>query len=588
MSTFWGAWAGRVTPLPPDDGARPSSLPPVRLLMWFYARQRRLLLLGALTGTAWMGLFSTIPYIMGRGIDEGLSAKSDPHSLFFWVAVLAGVALLAAPLTYISTTLVTVNELGLSFRVIRVVVGHVVEQGALVVRSFDTGEVVASASADARAVGQSNEIFTRAIGGLIVFAGVAFLMYRLSPLLGILVVASMFVQFLLLGPLVASLQARVHAFRVQEGELRNSSTDIVSGLRVIKSIGGEKVFYNRYCGRSDYLQSLGFRTALPLSLVSALEALAPGILLIAVLSVAGNSVIQGDLTVGGYIAAFGYAAFLWLPMSSFGMVAGKVAGAYAGARRISKLLSVRENHSKRGPFVPDIHAKLIDPDTGLVISPGVLTAVVCADAACVTALHNRLSGVVESRTAWGGVELHRTPLPELRDRLLVTSPEDELFEDTLAQVVDPQGRCHINTISAALQAACAGDVVEAVGGLQGRVEARGDNLSGGQCQRLRLARALAHDAPVLVLTDPTSALDATTEHLVAEGIRKYRYAKTTVVLTLAPPLLDRADNVVFLVDGEVRASGRHRALLADEPDYLALVYRSDFSGEATADNEANN
>lgn len=576
----------RVASLPPDDGARPVPLSPARILLWFYARQWRPLFLGALVGTAWMGLFALLPYIVGRGVDEGLAAGGGPAPLWGWVSVLACVALLTWPLTYLSTTLVTTNELGLAFRVVRVVTDHVTREGALITRSLDTGEVVANTSTDARVIGDSNEIFTRATGGLLVFAAVAVLMYLLFPLLGGLVLAGLSAQLLLLGPLVASLQARVHAYRIQEGTLRTSAADIVSGLRVMKAVGGEDAFADRYRTRSRRLRALGFRTALPLSLVSGLETLVPGLLLVAVVGVAGNAVVQGDLTVGEFTTAFGYGAFLWLPMSAFGMVAGKVAGAYAAARRVHALLAVRADRTERVLPAPDTRMDLVDPETGLTVPAGALTAVVCADAATGVSLVDRLGGDVVSRTAWGGAELHRIPGPELRRRLLVATPQDELFEGTLAEAVDPLGRGDADTVSAALEAACARDAVEAVGGLHGLIEARGDNLSGGQRQRLRLARALMHDPPVLVLSDPTSALDATTEHFVAERLRNHRHGRTTVVLSLAPPLLDRADRVVFLVDGQVRASGTHRALLTEEPGYRALVDRACALGGSSAATDA--
>ncbi|MEU3022063.1 ABC transporter ATP-binding protein [Nocardiopsis alba] len=567
-----------------DDGARPGSLPPIRLLLWLYARQWRPLLLGALAGTAWMGLLALLPHVVGSGVDEALTGEGGGAGLWGRVGLLAGVALLIWPLTLLATSLVTANELGLAFRVVRVVTDHVTREGALIPRSLDTGEVVANMSTDARVIGDSNEIFTRAAGGLIVFVSVTLLMFGLSPLLGGLALAGLLCQFLLLGPLVASLQKRIHTYRIQEGTLRTAAADIVSGLRLMKAIGGEDAFADRYRVRSRHLRTLGFRTAHPLSLVSGLETLVTGLLLVAVVGVAGDAAVRGDLTVGGFTAAFGYAVFLRLPLSDFALAAGKIAHAHAAARRVSALLSIRADRTGRVSTAPDVHAEIHDPDTGLTVSAGILTAVVCDDSASGAALVGRLGGDVVSPAVWGGVELHRISGPDLRARLLSAEPEDELFEGTLSEAVNPRGTSDAYEVDAALWSACAGDVVESVGGLQGWVEGRGDNLSGGQRQRLRLARALAHDPPVLILTDPTSALDATTEHLVAQRLSDHRRGRTTIVLTLAPPLLDRADHVVLLEEGRVRASGTHRALLAEEPGYRALVDRSSPPGRTTATN----
>ena len=112
-------------------------------------------------------------------------------------------------------------------------------------------------------------------------------------------------------------------------------------------------------------------------------------------------------------------------------------------------------------------------------------------------------------------------------------------------------------------------------GLDSEVEERGRSFSGGQRQRLSLARALLTDAPTLVLVEPTSAVDAHTEARIAERLRAHRAGRTTVVMTASPLLLDHADHVVFLEGGEVVAEGSHRELLASSHAYRHTVIRGD-------------
>ena len=119
------------------------------------------------------------------------------------------------------------------------------------------------------------------------------------------------------------------------------------------------------------------------------------------------------------------------------------------------------------------------------------------------------------------------------------------------------------------------DVYDALpGGWQGRIDERGRGLSGGQRQRVVLARALGVDAPVLVLVEPTSAVDAHTEARIAERVTRLRAARTTVVCTVSPLWLHHADRVVLLDGGRVVTEGRHEDLLAGDPAYRAVVARA--------------
>ena len=130
---------------------------------------------------------------------------------------------------------------------------------------------------------------------------------------------------------------------------------------------------------------------------------------------------------------------------------------------------------------------------------------------------------------------------------------------------------------AALHAASAEDIVDALpDGLDAMVAERGREFSGGQQQRLRLARALLADPPMLILVEPTSAVDAHTEARIAEPAgRRPRAAGPRWSARPARCVLDRADHVLYVEDGKVVAEGTHRELLDDEPRYRATVTRGE-------------
>ena len=112
-------------------------------------------------------------------------------------------------------------------------------------------------------------------------------------------------------------------------------------------------------------------------------------------------------------------------------------------------------------------------------------------------------------------------------------------------------------------------------GLDTVVAERGREFSGGQQQRLRLVRALLADPPILVLVEPTSAVDAHTEARIASRLGAARRGRTTIVASTSPLVLDRADHVIFVDGGKAIAEGRHRDLLDVEPGYYATVTRGE-------------
>jgi ABC-type multidrug transport system fused ATPase/permease subunit len=175
----------------------------------------------------------------------------------------------------------------------------------------------------------------------------------------------------------------------------------------------------------------------------------------------------------------------------------------------------------------------------------------------------------------GDVDLGAASLDDVRRQVLVSDTGSQLFAGTLQDAIDPHGRLTREQAEQALRIANAEDVYDALpGGWQGLLDERGRGLSGGQRQRVVLARALAVEAPILVLVEPTSAVDAHTEARIAERLAHHRRGRTTIVTTVSPLWLHHADHVVLLSDGRVVAEGRHEDLLVAEPDYRDVVTRS--------------
>ncbi|WP_310724952.1 ABC transporter ATP-binding protein [Streptomyces sp. N2A] len=195
----------------------------------------------------------------------------------------------------------------------------------------------------------------------------------------------------------------------------------------------------------------------------------------------------------------------------------------------------------------------------------------------------------------GGIPLDDLPRDAARRAVLVQDKDPMLLSGTLGELLDVPSSGRL-AADEALTAAQCGDVLTALAQaslddsgnpMHTHITERGRSLSGGQRQRLALARSLVTDPEVLVLDEPTSAVDAHTEARIADGLREVRTGRTTVVLTSSPLLLDRADQVAFLHEGKVVAEAPHRELLHSHPAYRAVVTReTEPEGVGEAESEA--
>jgi putative ABC transport system ATP-binding protein len=164
------------------------------------------------------------------------------------------------------------------------------------------------------------------------------------------------------------------------------------------------------------------------------------------------------------------------------------------------------------------------------------------------------------------------PLDRWRRTVLVSPHEAVLLPGTIADNLGVMSDDE-DVVEKATRAAFADQVIETVPeGARAPVGDRGERLSGGQRQRVALGRALAADSPVLVLHDPTTAVDPATEDLIARHTYELRASMTTVVLTTNPAWLARCDQVVQ-VTSDRWIIGSHSELLADDADYRATVSR---------------
>ncbi|MFC7329456.1 ABC transporter transmembrane domain-containing protein [Marinactinospora rubrisoli] len=578
--------------IPAPDPGTPDHRSPWRYVVWTARRQWRTLVLASLLSILFMGVQALPPALIGRALDAGLSER-DPRALLFWVAILLAAGVAQAVLAALAHRADVYNWFHAGYRTMQIVARRAGRLGITLRRRVSSGEVVAVGSSDMEELGELTEYTGMLVGSLVTVAGISAYLLASSGTLGLLVVVGVPAIVVAMGPLIAPFHRRTTTHRERLADLADQAGDIVAGLRVLRGIGGERMFARRYRAASQETRWAGVRVGRFDALLRSAEILLPGLLVAAVVWFGARAALAGEITPGQLVTFYGYAAYLVVPLQALTAVLGTAVAGHVAATRIVRVLALRRDIVDPAVPVPGPApgGGLSDPVSGVVVRPGVLTAVACARPAEGLALAERLGRLRDSDppVLFGAVSgastdpappdaadvvaLRDMALAEVRRRILVSDNDAWLFPGPLRAELAPDGTSE-ERLAAALHAASATDIVAALpGGLDGLVADRGREFSGGQQQRLRLARALLMEPEVLVLVEPTSAVDAHTEAAIGERLAKYRSGRTTVLVTTSPLLLDRADRVCHVADGRSAAEGTHRELLDRDPGYARLVRR---------------
>ena len=255
---------------------------------------------------------------------------------------------------------------------IQVVAHHAALTGAAVRTRLTTGEVVATVSNDALRAGGAFDITARLAGAIASYFVVAAILLSASTLLGLVVLLGVPVLVASLSTVIRPLQARQREQREQVGQLTALGADTVAGLRVLRGIGGERVFLDRYRRRSEEVRLAGVRVALPQATLDSAQVLLPGIFVVIVTGLGARLAIEGTISPGELVAFYGYAAFLVIPLRIAAEAVDKVTRAHVGVKRMLAILRIEPHVGRAGRARSRAAAGalLTDRRSGLVVEPG--------------------------------------------------------------------------------------------------------------------------------------------------------------------------------------------------------------------------
>ncbi|MFC8733791.1 ABC transporter ATP-binding protein [Luteimicrobium sp. NPDC057192] len=568
----------RTLPLP-DPGTPPLGSP-ARALWWQAWRQRWILLASLVAGTATMVSQALTPLFIGRALDDGLTHGFGSQLLGWCAIMLVNGAVMVVGGAF-SHRFDVQNWLRASFSFSQRVGYKASRTGHRITQKLPTGEVVSAVANDALRIGDVFAMAGRFVGGVLAYVTVAVVMCTQSLKLGLVVVVGLPVVAGIMALLVKPLQSRQATQREAQGHLTALGADTVSGLRILRGIGGEEVFTGRYAEQSQKVRREGVRVATVQSVFDGLQVLLPGLLVALVLWLGAHAAVAGEITPGELVTFYAYAAFLSWPLQLATQMLQMTTRGLISAGKVQAVLGTQSatESADAVTHAPEPGSELVDEASGLRLEPGRVVGLVSADPDAAARVATRLGRFDDEDEAdtpvrLGGVRLTDLDKDEVRHRIVVSEATTHLFSGVLGEELDARGRATEEDLLAAMMVADAQDVLDSVpGGLTGELPEKGRSLSGGQRQRVALARALLTDPEVLVLVEPTSAVDAHTEARIAERVAEVRRGRTTLVVTASPLVLDHVDEVVLLEDGLVTTHGTHADLLG-RGDAAAARYRA--------------
>jgi ABC-type multidrug transport system fused ATPase/permease subunit len=577
----------QIQDLPYPDPGVPDARSGPRFLWWLGRNQ----LGGQFKAMAW-GLLhftsvSALPFCVGMAIQAAVDRSGSQLALAGGLLALAAFGIALGD-TFLHRAAVT-NWITAAARVQQLLARKAARLGSALTRRVAAGEVVAVSTGDVEKIGWFVEAVSRFTAAALTVVVVCVTLLVYQPALGLVVAVGLPVVALAALPLLPRATRRADFQREKAGRATELASDTVAGLRVLRGIGGEELFLDRYRSASQEVRRAAVRSARMWSLISAIQVLLPGLLMVGVVWYGIHLARQGQITVGELVTVYSSVMILGYPLRHFEEIAMAYSFSRPSARRAARVLSLERATDTEGARSNDAPSDgvpsgdLYDPATGLLAPAGRLTAVVCGDPDAAGRLAERLGGHPSEPGAsvlLGGVRLDDLPLDAARQAVLVQDKDPVLLSGSLHELLDVPASGSVSAKDALTAAQCE-DVLEALAqgsldaeeAMDTRITERGRSLSGGQRQRLALARSLITDPDVLVLDEPTSAVDSHTEARIARGVRGLREGRTTVVFTSSPLLLDHADRVVLVHEGEVTAVGVHRELVRTEPRYRAVVTR---------------
>ena len=580
-----------------------------RFLAYLAPRWRRVaaiylvMLLGTVTLTA-------IPQLVRWIVDRGI-AEQDLAVVWRAVGILLLLALLRALLAFLMGRWSEMVSQGVAATLRQQMFTRFTAMSVSLISRMESGQLLQRAVQDVERIRfLTGRAVLRVVDAAVLFLATLVVLLGMDPLLAVLALATM--------PLLAyrgyqyGRRQRPLAARLQQqlGTLTSLLEQNLRGVRLVKAFAQERAEIGRFDADNDVWFGLAADNARLTAVNAPLLDLIANLGLVLVIGAGGVFTINGSLTIGELVAFTTYLTQLFAPLRRVGLVIPMLAMAAASGERIAAVLDAPDGVEER-PDADDLPrirgavkmtgvsyrygadgaapANTVAPaagappaggawalrDVDLEVPAGTTVALLGATGAGKTTLAGlvmRLYDPAAGSVTIDGHDLRQVTVASLRSQIGVVMQDPVLFAASIRDNI-AFGRPYATDaeVRAAAQAACIHDFVSGLEeGYATMVGERGVTLSGGQRQRIAIARALLVEPRILILDDATSSVDAHTEELIHEALRRLLAGRTSYVIAQRLSTLELADVVVVLDEGRITARGRHAELMETSPTYRAI------------------
>ena len=500
-----------------------------------------------------------VPVIMGFAIDQAV-ATGDPVRLAWCLALLALDFAMLSFCYRFGSRLGLLGMEAVQHRLRTLVADRLLAPAGVAGRTGLPGVSLSIAATDVGVLSRAVMIGVYPVGEFAAVILCAVVLLSISWQVGLIVLLGVPLLLVLMDRAGGPLRRRSREQAALAAEASGKAADLLAGYRVLSGLGAQDAAADRYRAASREALGGSLRAAGAQGRYVGSMSLLSGLFVAGIALVAGLRAWSGDLTVGQLITVVGIAQIILGPLGAFATNFGTVwATALASAERVLGVLTLppRAAGGEAAPEPGEGRLRLDAVRAGrlgpfdLDLAPGECVGVRATPAAA-AALTDLLAGRTAPETGgatWQGRALGDYDLESLRASILVVPHHAALFDGTIGENV-ALGSAGPEATAAALAAADCAEILEAAPeGIDTQVGDDGLRLSGGQRQRIALARALAQRPPLLVLHEPTTAVDSVTEARIAERLRGARRSGATLLITDAPALLAVCDRVVEAGEG---------------------------------------